>query len=54
MLMGGSVLVVVMSLVVREGAVAWLRSTTGAMTMMTPHSITFRSYILGGCVTVIG
>ena len=45
--MGGSILAVVMSLVIRESAVAWSRSVTGAVTMMTPHSIASRSYILG-------
>ena len=39
---GGSVQAVVMSLVVREGAVAWSRSVT----MMTRHSIASPSYIL--------
>ena len=36
--------VVVVSLVVRESAVAKLRSTTGAATVMTRHPITF--YVL--------
>ena len=43
---GGSALAVVMSLVVREGAVAWSRSAVDAVTMMTRHSIASRSYIL--------
>ena len=43
----GSVLAVVVSLVVREGAVAWSRSVTGAVTMATRLSIALRSYILG-------
>ena len=44
---GGSVLAVVLPLVVREGAVAWSRSATGAVAMTTRHSIAFRSYISG-------
>ena len=44
---GGSVLAVVLPLVVREGAVAWSRSVTGAVTMTTLHSTAFRSYISG-------
>ena len=43
----GAFLAVAMSLVVREGSVAWSRSATGAVTMMTPHSIASRPYILG-------
>ena len=34
-------------LVVREGAVAWSRSATGAVTMMTQHSRALRSHTLG-------
>ena len=40
----GAFLAAAMSLVVREGAVAWSRSATGAVTMMTPHSIALRSH----------
>ena len=43
----GAFLAAAMSLVVREGAVAWSRSAMGAVTMMTRHSIAFRPYILG-------
>ena len=43
----GAFLAVAVSLVVREGAVAWSRSAAGAVIMMTRHSIAFRSYILG-------
>ena len=38
----GAFLAPLMSLVVREGAVAWSRSATGAVTMMTRHSIALR------------
>ena len=40
----GAFLAPLMSLVVREGAVAWWRSATGAVTMMTRHSIALRSH----------
>ena len=40
----GAFLAPVMSLVVREGAVAWSRSATGAVTMMTRYSIALRSH----------
>ena len=40
----GAFLAAAMSLVVREGAVAWSRSATGAVTMMTRHSIALRSH----------
>ena len=35
-------LAVVVSLIVRESAVAWLRSATGAVTKMTRHPIALR------------
>ena len=38
----GAFLAPLMSLVVREGAVAWSRSATGAVTIMTRHSIALR------------
>ena len=45
---GESVLTVVMRLVVQEGAVAWSRSATGAVTMTTQNLTAFRSYIHRG------
>ena len=33
------------SLVIRESAVAWSRSATGAVTMMTRHPIALRAHI---------
>ena len=40
----GAFLAVAMSLVVQEGAVAWSRSPTGTVTMMTRHSRALRSH----------
>ena len=37
-------LAIEVSLVVRESAVAWLRSATGAVTMMTRHPIALRTH----------
>ena len=43
----GAFLAVVVSLVVREGEVAWSRSATGDVTMMTRHSRELRSHTSG-------
>ena len=40
-------LVVVESLVIRESAVSWSCSATSAVIMVTQHSMSFRSHILG-------
>ena len=40
----GALLAVAESLVVREGALAWSRSPTGAVAMMTRHSRALRSH----------
>ena len=40
----GALLTVAVSLAVREGAVAWSRSATGAVAMVTRHSRALRSY----------
>ena len=45
---------VLASLVVREGAVAWSRFATGAVTMTTRHSDTFPLIYTGGCIRIMG